>query len=597
MKRRIAAAALPTVFALLALACVKPTPVNPARAPAAPPSDSAALIIAAADFWAEVLRHSPFLATAYGDRSRDAELDDLSEAEARHHVDNLFSLRVRLDSIDPAELSPRERVTLDALRETLDGRIEAANACTPWLWQVDPLDGPAVHLLQLPVYHTIKTKDDAANLATRYLASPAQFDGHMKALRAGLEKGAVAPAPPVKRLIASLDGALAVPAADNPMSKAKLPDWNVEEVVRIRKTLVKAVEEGAYPALTAYRDFLKREILPKARTEKMGADGLPGGAACYLALAARETGTTRTPQQIHELGLAQVASIEAEMDALAKAGGAADRASFEKTLATRPSERFDSREAMVAHAVAWTEKARGATKKAFHTFPKTPLEVRAVEIWRENDAPSSYDMAPADASRPAIFWVNAVAYATENRSGLASLAAHEAIPGHHFQIALAQENTALPRFQRDLPPNAYVEGWALYSERLAGELGLYTPEERFGMLDAQRYRAVRLVVDTGLHALGWSREKAIEYQLAHGTDPRPSAERAIDRYLTWPAQALGYMVGNLEIQEIRADAEKKLGPAFDLAAFHDVVLGNGGVPIPVVRREVEAWVARTRATP
>lgn len=587
-------------FPLLLLAglasCAKPTATRPARAPAGPPTSSAALANAADDFWDELIRHSPLFATAVGDHSRDSELDDLSQKEARTHVDRLFSLRVRLDSIEPGELDATERATLDALRETLDGRIDAANACSPWTWQVDPLDGPAIHLLQLPVYQTIKTKEDAAALAARYQASTAFFEAHVKALRAGLEKGAIAPAPVVKRMIASLDGALAGPAADSPMAKAKLPaagpGWHMEEVVRVRKTLVKAVEEGSYPGLTLYRDFLKSEVLPKAREEKPGADGLPGGAACYQAMIRRETGTTRTPQNLHDLGLAQVASIEAEMDALAKAGGAKDRVAYEKALMARPSERFDSREAMVAHAEACVAKAKTATGKAFRTFPKTPLEVRAVELWRENDAPSAYDMAPADLSRNAIFWVNAVGFREEGRYGLAALSAHEAIPGHHFQIALAQENKALPRFQRYLPPNAYVEGWALYSERLAGELGLFAPEERLGMLDGQRYRAVRLVVDTGLHALRWSREKAIEYQIAHAGGDRAGAERAIDRYLTWPGQALGYTVGMIEIQEIRADAEKRLGAKFDLAAFHDVVLANGGVPLPVVRREVDAWITR-----
>lgn len=580
-------------FALLT-SCVKPTPANPARAPAAPPNSAAALANAADDFWDELIRYSPIFATAVGDHSRDPELDDLSVKAARTHIDKLFSLRVRLDSIEAGDLDATQRATLDALSETLDGRIEAANACSPWTWQVDPLDGPAIRLQQLPVYQTIKTREDATALAARYRAAPAFFDGHIKALRAGLDKGAVAPAPVVKRLIASLDGALTIPAADSAMAKAKLPDsgpgWNMEEVVRVRKTLVKAVEEGAYPGLTNYRDFLKKDVLPKARDEKPGADGLPDGAKCYQAMIRRETGTTRTPQNLHDVGLAQVAAIEAEMDALAKAAGAKDRIAYEKALMAKPSERFDSREAMVAHAEAWVAKAKRSTGKAFRTFPKTPLEVRAVETWRENDAPSAYDMAPADLSRNAIFWVNAVGYKDEGRYELASLSAHEAIPGHHFQIALAQENKALPRFQRDLPPNAYVEGWALYSERLAGELGLFTPEERLGMLDGQRYRAVRLVVDTGLHALGWSREKAIQYQIDHGGSERADAERAIDRYLTWPGQALGYTVGMIEIQEIRASAEKTLGKKFDLAGFHDVVLANGGVPMPVVRREVDAWV-------
>ena len=587
------------VLASALLSCEKPSARKPARGPRPPASASAALSQISSDFWSELGRHSPLWATSVGDRSHDAELDDPSSKEAQRHVDALFALLTRLDSVDAKSLAPSERVTVEALRETLAARIEAANACKPHLWQVDPIYGYQVTLAQLPTHQSIETKEDADELAKRYRGAKALFEAYVATLREGMASGRVAPKVIVERLIAQLDASLAVPAAESPHAKAKLPHelpgWYMEEVVRIRKHLVKSVEDGVYPGLTIYRDFLKNELLPRSRIEP-GVDRIAGGAECYRAMIRLETGGTRTPQELHELGLAQVASLETEMLAIAKASGAPDLAAYGALAAKKPGAFYESRDAIVDHNKAQIAKAAAALPKAFRAIPETPLEVRPVESFREKDASrGQYHHAPGDHSRPAIYFVNTLDPETQRKDATAALAAHEALPGHHLQIALAKENPSLPRFQRDLPPTVYVEGWGLYAERLADDLGLYaTPEERFGMLDAQRLRAVRLVLDTGLHALGWSREKAVEYQVAHGTITAKQAERAVDRYITWPGQALAYMSGNLEFQAMRADAEKALGKKFDLRDFHDRVLRHGGVPLPVVRREVDAWIAATK---
>lgn len=580
------------VLGLALVSCAKP-----AARPASPPASGATAIDAiAADFWEELGRRSPLWATASGDRHRDAQLDDPTAAEAKRHVDALVALRRRLEAVDPRTLGDAARVTAEALREHLTSRIEAETACQPHLWQVDPLGGPQVKLAQLPTHHSIRTTEDLDTLLARYRGADAFFRAHVATLREGLAGGWSAPRPVVERLLAQLDAQLAQPAADSPHAGAKFPEegagWNAEEAVRRRKELVKAVETGIYPGLAAYRDFLKDELLPKSRLAP-GADKLPGGDACYRAMIRLETGTTRSAREIHEIGVAQVAKIESEMLAIAKSAGAGDIPSYVAALDAKPGTYYGSREEIVEHNRAFIEKARAALPKVFRVQPKTPVEVWPIEAFREKDSSrGQYHHAPPDGSRPAIYFVNTLDPQTQRRYATAALAAHEALPGHHMQIALAQETKGLPRFQRDLPPTVYVEGWGLYSERLADELGLYaSDEERFGMLDAQRLRAVRLVVDTGIHALGWSRDQAVDYQVAHGVITRKQAERAIDRYITWPGQALAYLTGQLELQEMRAAAAKSRGAKFDLREFHDRVLRHGGVPLPVVRREIDAWTA------
>jgi len=577
------------VIALALAACVKPA----SQSVTAPTSGgSAALDALAADFWSELVRRSPLWATAAGDRERDAELDDPTTKEARRHVEALLSLRRRLEAVDVKGLGNAGQVTAEALREHLTSRIDAENACQPHLWQVDPLGGPQVKLAQLPIHHSIRTKADLENLLARYRGAAAFLAAHVATLREGLAGGWSAPRPVVERLVTQLDAQLAQSAAESPHADVTLPaEWNAEEAARARKALVSAVETGVRPGLAAYRDFLRNELLPTARTAP-GADKLPGGDACYRAMIRLETGTTRSAREIHDIGVAQVAKIESEMLAIAKAAGAADIASYVAALDAKPGVNYSTREEIVAHNREFIDKARAALPKVFRVQPTTPVEVRPIEAFREKDASrGQYQHAPPDGSRPGIYFVNTLDPQTLRRYATAALAAHEALPGHHMQIALAQETKGLPRFQRDLPPTVYVEGWGLYSERLADELGLYSGDaERFGMLEGQRIRAVRLVADTGLHGLGWSRDQAVEYAVAHGVITRKQAERAIDRYITWPGQALAYMMGQLELQEMRAAAEKSRGAAFDVREFHDRVLRHGGVPLPVVRREIDAWI-------
>lgn len=585
-------------MALLLLSCA---PKAPKRPPPLTGADSLASVSDA--YWEELVRHAPIWATASGDRSRDAEIEDPSPAEHDRHAAALARIADRVERIDPAKLTAGQRITRDFLVADLGARRTSEAACRFDLWKIDPLAGPQVAFSQLPTWQTVQTRAQAADLLARYRKIGPYYEAHIAALRAGLGKGLVAPKASVDRVVKQLEGLVAKPARELPLfvPADKLPaDWTADEKARVEAELLAALETSVVPGLRAFHAFLRDEIAPRARVVP-GVSALPGGDACYRAQVRRETGTALTADGIHAMGLAELANIETEMDALAKKAGAKDRAAFLEALNRDPKEFVKTREELVAQNEALIARATAALPRAFGRVPKIPMVVRAYEPYRERDASrGSYENAPADGSRPAVYYMNA--YQPEKRPlyEMAALAFHEAVPGHHLQVGLAGEMKDVPRFQRELGQNAFVEGWALYSERLADELGLYaTPAERFGMLDAQRIRAVRLVVDTGLHAKGWSRDRAVEFQLAHTAGNRESAERAIDRYITWPGQALGYMVGQLEIQRLRAETEKKLGPKFDLKAFHDRLLANGGVPLGVARRDVESWAgaARSHDTP
>jgi uncharacterized protein (DUF885 family) len=383
-----------------------------------------------------------------------------------------------------------------------------------------------------------------------------------------------------KKKVAALD----VPAAD----KAKL-----------------AADAGAALAGPFRRGFATLlaaldEIEPKAKGND-GAWSLPNGAAYYDARLAQNTTTDLTADQIHRIGLDQVAAIRKEMEAVkARIGYAGTLESFFDAVRTNPAFKFPNtaagREEYLAEARAVIARMMAAAPRWFHTLPKAPLEVRAVEPWREGTAAVAFYNSPApDGSRPGIYYVNLADMNQVQKVQLAAIAVHEGAPGHHFQIARAQELPDLAKFRRFGGYGAYTEGWGLYSERLAKEMGAYaSPEAEFGMLSLQMWRAIRLVTDTGLHAKRWTREQAIAYFKANSPLSALDIEREVNRYINNPGQATSYMIGQLKITELRKKAETALGARFDIRDFHEVVLANGALPLGVLEEEVDRYIAAKR---
>lgn len=572
---------------------------KPVRVPVDPAPvkrDSARLARLGAEVWEETLRRSPVWATFLGDRRWDDRLPDLGDAERERQRAVVTRILEETRALDRAALTPDERTTADVIEHVLATGLASADACRTWTWSVDQMYGPQVWLAELPNEHAIRTWEHALSLATRYGKIPDYYRQHVDNLRTGMREGRTASVVNVDRVVQQLDDQLAVPVEKSPYLAAmeSLPnDFSDAQRAELRSLLEQKTRADIYPALKSYRDFLKNELRPKAR-KPSGIGVFPNASECYAARIAEETGSAKTAEQIHALGLAEVARIQSEMRAVA--GLAADapvKALFED-LGKRKDMFLGSREAVLDYNRGLVARAQAALPKAFGRLPKTPIEVKALEPFREKDAPAGYyQSAPKDRSKPAYYYSNTYAPETRPLWNMAALAYHEGVPGHHLQIALAEENEGIPEFQRRLGQTAFVEGWALYSERLAGELGLYhSKEEKLGALNYEAWRAVRLVVDTGLHAKGWTRDEALAYFLANTGHSKIEAENEIDRYVMWPGQALAYKMGQLEILEMRDEAKKALGALFDLREFHDRLLSHGAVPMAAARRDIREWVSQ-----
>jgi len=563
--------------------------------PAAPARDSAKLTRLGVELWEETMRSSPLWATFLGDRRFDNRLGDIGPAERERHTAELARILADARALDRAALTSDERTTADVLEHVIATGLESDSRCRSWSWSVDQMYGPQVWMAEIPNQHAIRTWAHAESLAERYGQIPDWYAQHRKNLRDGVATGRTAAPGNIDRVVQQLDDQLAVAVEKSPYLDAmtELPaDFTEAQRAELRSKLEGLTRAGIYPAMKAYRDFLKAELRPAAR-KQAGIGGFPDAAGCYAARIREESGTDKTAEQIHAIGVTEVARIQNEIRTLAKLpAGAPVRPAFD-ALGQKKEMFLPTREAVLEHNRKLVARAQAALPRAFNRLPKTPIEVKALEPFREKDAPAGYyQSAPKDRSKPAYYYSNTYEPQTRPLWNMAALAFHEGVPGHHLQIALAEENTSIPEFQRRLGPTAFVEGWALYSERLAFELGLYeSTEEKMGALNYEAWRAVRLVVDTGLHTKGWSREEALAYFLANTGHTKIEAENEIDRYIMWPGQALAYKMGQLEILDMREEAKRTMGTRFDDRAFHDRLLSHGAVPMPAARRDLREWAA------
>jgi len=582
------------VLALLVGAgCRAGAPVDAGRAPETPP---VALARQAQVYWDHRLENDPLEATELGDRRFDDRVPDTSPPARAAYRDQLEERRARVLAIAEGALSPGERVTRELLLGQLDADLARA-ACGLEDWAVDAREGPQVVYLRLPELQPVKTIAEGRALVARWGKIAGAVDQETANLRLGLAAGKVSTRAEVTRVLGQLDELLGKPDRAWPLrapADAAHADWPADE----RAAYVAAID-GAIarirPAFARYRDLLRRELLPRARDDAhVGISNVPGGAACYANLIKVHTSLELPAERIHEVGLAELARIQTEMRALGKEALGTDALpEIRRRLLGDQALMFKTRDEIEAAARATLARAVAAEPRFLGHPPKRPCEIKRIEPFEEKDSPLAYYRpATADASRPAAFYVDTYAPETRPRHELEALTFHEAVPGHHIQIALAQELTGLPEFRKHLGVTAFVEGWGLYAEGLADELGLYSgPLERLGRLSFSAWRAIRLVVDTGVHAKGWSRARAVAFMEENAALSRENVVNEIDRYIAWPGQALAYKLGELEIRRLRADAEKRLGPKFDLRAFHDALLDAGAVSLPVLGKQIDAWVA------
>jgi uncharacterized protein (DUF885 family) len=568
----------------------------------------------AADFWEEILRGDPVFASNLGDDRYLGVLKDQTAPGLAARRERLAALSARAAAIDAGALQPSDRVTLELLVEELQRALIFHDAQLHE-WLVDPRGAPHIELQNLVQDQPAGTAAERAAMIRRWAAMPAFVDTATRNLLVGLRSGRVGDRGSIQTTIEQLDRLLASDVDSWPLGNPEM-DETVPAIDRRRLlvTLRRGLADDLAPAFARYRQVLATRLLPAARSEEApGLASLPGGPELYERLILAHTGLPLSAQELHDYGLAEVARIRREIAELGErvlgpgeAGApgapgalpagpereAALVAHVQQRLRTDPALHFTTRDEVQEAAERALARARAAMPSAFGRLPAARCDVVRVPAHEERDTTIAYYREPAaDGSRPGRYYINTFAPQTRPRYEAEVLAFHESIPGHHLQIAIAQELTDLPRFRRSSGPTAYVEGWALYTERLCGELGLYSGDtDRLGVLSFDAWRACRLVVDTGLHAFGWSRQRAIDYLLANTLLATNNIENEVDRYITTPGQALAYKVGQREILALRAEAEAALGPRFDLHAFHDVVLGSGAVSLPVLRRQVSAWI-------
>jgi uncharacterized protein (DUF885 family) len=553
------------------------------------PDERASAVDALADrFWESILELNPTTATVYGDERYADRLEDPSPAGRAKGRRLMEETKAAAEAIPVDDLSVEERITRDMLIVIADQGIEEDDQGTHRLRVVDQISGPQTLLPQVCQFQPADTPERLEKFLARLESYRDYMAANTDILREGLDTGLTAPRIVADRTVAQLERLLAIPLAEA-IVPALAKVTNDADRERVRK-----VTEGViYPADRAFLEVLSGDYL-KATREEPGLWSATNGESLYRTQIRSWTTLELDPSTVHQIGLDELAAIDERRRSIASAAGAASPGEFRQRLLADAANTPKTKDELLDRAREDIDRAMAVAPQFFGRLPKAALEVMAVEEFKEKDAPFAYYFPPApDGSRPGIYYANGYDLPSRQYTKLATTTYHEAVPGHHFQIALEQENPDLSTFRRlgaRIVGGAYVEGWGLYSEKLADEMGLFRDDgERFGMLDAVAWRAARLVVDTGLHALRWSRQQSIDFLLETGLS-ETDATIETDRYIVWPGQALTYMIGCREIERLRRELAARDGSRFDLREFHDQVLGHGSLPLATLSRELPNWV-------
>ena len=547
--------------------------------------------------WRRRLEASPLLATSVGSRVGLDRMPSVTPADLARRADADRADLEALGHIDAAALDDEDRVTLAMIRRELADRI-ADFEFGEWQMPLTSDSGFHTALVRLPREVPLQTLDDYEAYLARLRDLPRYVDEQLENMRAGLREGRTL----ARVVLDGIESTIAAEVVDDPEESAFFaPFAAIPDTIpparrdRLRAAGRVTVAAKAVPAMRSIVRFFADEYRPGARPT-IGASEWPDGAAHYAHLVRRFTTLDATPEEIHRTGLDEVARIRAEMtEVIARTGFDGDYAAFLGFLRTDPRFYAETPEELLRRAAWICKKMEGALPRLIGHLPRRPFTVAPVPAAiAPKYTGGRYVPAPAGSDQPGTYWVNTYALESRPLYVLPALSLHEAVPGHHTQIALGQEMEGLPEFRRHTYINAYGEGWALYGERLGLEAGIYAdPYDDFGRLTYEMWRACRLVVDTGMHAFGWSRERARAYLAENTALSLHEVGTEIDRYISWPGQALSYKAGELEIRRLRAEAEAALGAGFDRRAFHDELLAHGPVPLDVLRENVERWVART----
>lgn len=545
--------------------------------------------------WEWAMRTFPEWATGTGDHRYDDRLSDESRAARDAVHAHQRETLARLERFDRAKLCGTDRVSYDLMLAKTRERIEGQQFRGMDALVISTRDGPHLEFPNLMRESPAATELELKNILARMAAFPRQVDQTIDHAREGIALGWVTFKPALERVPQQIDGVLAADVTKSPLYDpfTRMSDAIAAPVrERLAQDARRALESEVYPALRKLRAFVVDDLLPIAPTD--GAmSAYPGGRAAYEHEVRSHTTTLLSAEQIHAIGLREVARLRGEMEAQMKlAGFDGSFDAFVAYLNTDPKFFYKDAASLLAGYRDIGKRIDPELPKLFAELPRAPYGVRAIPEHEGPGVSDRYQGPAADGTTAGWFEANVVALAQRPRWQMETLMAHESVPGHHLQFARALELKDLPRFRRDAWYTAYIEGWALYAETLGGELGLYKdPYSRFGHLQMQAFRAARLVVDTGIHALGWSREQAVDWMTERTGFAREYVQAQVDRYILWPGQALSYMIGELRIIELRDRALAALGDRFDIRRFHMAVLDTGPVPLSVLSQQIDDWIA------
>jgi uncharacterized protein (DUF885 family) len=554
------------------------------------------------------LRRNPIEALLRGDLRYAGEFGDYVtpayfDAERQATARDLERLR----AIDRSALDPTQQIAYDVFRWQAEQALKSYSPDILSLTSVRPIDHKTGYQTFFADISSgrgaapFKTVADYEAGLARIPGFTTYLDNSIAQFRRGMASGVVQPKLVVDIVVEQLDALIAQGVEKSTFYgpiNAFPESIAAADRARLKAAYAQAIRTDLIPGLTRLRTFLVKEYRPVAR-DSVGLSEMKGGAALYRHMVEQRTTLPLEPEAVHQLGLREVVRIRGEMERIkTQVGFKGTLNAFFEHIRTDPKFKPKSRDALTEGYYAIGKKVDARIGELFSTIPRTPLRIEPVPAYREKSAAGgSYQQGAPDGSRPGTFYFNAYDLPSRTTPGMETLYLHEGSPGHHFQISLAQENTSLPDFMRFGGNTAFVEGWALYAESLGPELGLFTdPYQAFGTLDDEMFRAIRLVVDTGIHAKGWGRTQAVDYMLANSALSRTDAESEVNRYIANPGQALAYKIGQLKIRELRTRAEQALGPRFDIRDFHAQVLMTGSLPLAVLEQKIDRWIAEKKTS-
>jgi uncharacterized protein (DUF885 family) len=586
------------VLALLVLLVPPAISAIGQASPAAATQDSAAtsrdLARLLNDIWQDKLRHQPEYATFLGDKRYDAELSDLSPRAVNDSLARGHGFIERLSAIDTTGLPHQEQLSAELMLRSLIEDQEGARF-KEWEMPVNQYDGLHLDLPQLAEHTAFDTVEDYDNYIARLGKIPLAFSQTMTNMQSGLDDHRTPPQYLMEKVLTQTQAIAAQKPEDSPFALPlkKFPaSVGAGDQKRISDAVMNAITTQVLPSYQHFAKFLSFTYIPNCRKDP-GIWSLPDGDAYYAFRIRQSTTLNKSAAEIHQIGLDEVKRDEAQITAIVHQLGFSDIKSFTAALKANPKEHPTSAQALIDSYKGYIVQMQPRLSELFGTLPKAKLDVVEMPAYMAPNQPQAYyDQGTPDGKRPGHVDVNTFHWADRSLADVEAVAYHEGIPGHHLQISIEQELTALPDFRKQTYYTAYTEGWALYSERLGKEIGFYKdPYSDYGRLEADMWRAIRLVVDTGVHSQHWTRDQMVDYFHEHSSLDETNIQSEVDRYIAWPAQALGYKMGQLKILELRDRAKTALGTKFDIKAFHDVVLDSGALPLDVLEKQVGDWIA------